>query len=116
MKTADLDYNSKVKPNIDNVILYTCGICNKYHSFSVLIKQKRVRFMVSPTSSLFDEIYVDCSYCGCTSNAKEKYAFDLMRMYFQIHNPEYAKLLTMPNVVRMSKEYFNFIKTLEQSK
>lgn len=113
MKTADLDSNNNPKPNLDSVIIYNCTICKKVHSFGILIKQKRVRFMVSPKSSLFDEIYIDCSYCGCTSNIKEKYALDLMRMYFQIYNPEYAKGLTIPNVVRMSKEYFDFIKTLE---
>lgn len=87
MKTADLECISKLKPNIDNVIMYTCGVCGKQHGFGTLIKQNRVRFIISPKSSLFDEIYVDCSYCGCTSNAKEKYALGLMRMYFQIHNP-----------------------------
>jgi hypothetical protein len=43
-----------------------------------------------------------------------EHAYNLMRYYFNVINPEYAKSLTIPNTIRVSKEYFDFIKTLEQ--
>lgn len=114
MKTVNLDSKNNPKPNTDNIVIHTCGICGKVHSFSLLIKTKRVRFLYSNDEPRINQIAIDCTYCGCTSYEKDHQALCIMRYYFNLVNPEYAKSLTASNVVRASKEYFDFIKTLEQ--
>lgn len=112
MKIANSDSNNNAKPNKDSIVIHTCGICGKKHFLNLLFIQNRVRFRINDISPVFDEICIDCTHCGMTTYHTGEHAYNLMRYYFNVINPEYAKSLTIPNTIRVSKDYFEFIKVI----
>lgn len=96
----------------DPLPYFICGVCSNKHFLKLLFIQNRVRFKINEISPVFDEICIDCPHCGMTTFHIGEHAYSIMKLYFNTVNPEYIKLLNIPNVVRMSKEYFDFIKVI----
>jgi hypothetical protein len=111
MKIVNSDSNNRNFGN-DGSAYWQCGCCGAKDTIKRLKELNRVRFKTHPISPVFDELCVDCTHCGITSYYHTEFAYDFLKIYFGVINPSFVDILTIPDAIRKSKDYFEFIKVI----